>query len=81
MEEQIDFLKNKSNYPVKPRDMWQLGFFAGLPYINGACPWTTRGASTDLGSYAIGMGAYIGICIFNSWFIRLLQYVRIRLPT
>jgi hypothetical protein len=70
MEEQIDFLKNKSNYPVKPRDMWQLGFFAGLPYINGACPWTTRGASTDLGSYAIGMGAYIRKALGYAFSIR-----------
>ncbi len=59
MSEQIDFLQNKSNFPVKPRDMLQVGFFGGLPFINGACPWTTKGASTDLGSYAIGLGAYM----------------------
>ena len=70
MAEQIDFLKNKSNFPVKPRDMWQFGFYIGMPYVDGDCPWTTRGAGTDLGSYAIGLGAYARKAIGYAFSVR-----------
>jgi OmpA-OmpF porin, OOP family len=70
LAEQQEFLQNKSHFPVKPRDMWQMGFYVGLPYIDGDCPWVTRGASTDLGSYAIGLGAYVRKSIGYAFSVR-----------
>lgn len=57
LAQQQDFLNNNSNFPAKPRDMWQLGVFAGFPYVDGDCPAAFQGAGKGLSSKAWGVGA------------------------
>jgi len=56
LAQQSDFLNNNSNFPAKPRDMWQLGVFIGLPYVDGDCPMAFKGAGSGISSYAWGGG-------------------------
>ncbi|MDQ6815771.1 MAG: OmpA family protein [Bacteroidota bacterium] len=57
--QQSDFLNNNSNFPAKPRDMWQLGIFFGLPYLDADCPMAFKGAGSGISSYAWGGGLSI----------------------
>lgn len=59
MSQQGDFLKNKGNFPSKPRDQWQAGFFVGFPYIDGDCPMAFHGLGKGLQSYAYGFGVHV----------------------
>jgi outer membrane protein OmpA-like peptidoglycan-associated protein len=54
--QQSDFLNNENTFPAKPRDMWQLGVFVGLPYVDGDAPMAVKGAGSGIGSYAWGGG-------------------------
>jgi len=56
LSQQQDFLNNNSNFPAKPRDMWQLGVFVGLPFVDGDGPMAVKGAGSGLGSIAWGGG-------------------------
>ncbi len=56
LAQQQDFLNNNSNFPAKPRDMWQLGVFLGFPYVDGDCPAAIKGAGSGISSYAWGGG-------------------------
>lgn len=38
LAQQNAFLNHQSNFPAKPRDMWELGFHGGLHLINGTVP-------------------------------------------
>ncbi|MFY0252372.1 OmpA family protein [Chitinophaga sp. 30R24] len=38
MVQQNNFLNHQSNFPAKPRDMWELGFSGGLHLIDGTVP-------------------------------------------
>ncbi|MCW3463275.1 OmpA family protein [Chitinophaga nivalis] len=38
MVQQNNFLNHQSNFPAKPRDMWELGFHGGLHLISGTIP-------------------------------------------
>jgi opacity protein-like surface antigen len=51
-----DLVKDKSNFPGKPRDMWQLGVFMGYPYVTGDCPSGVRGTGNSINNYAYGFG-------------------------
>ena len=59
LNQQQDFLNNNSNFPAKPRDMWQLGVFIGYPYIDGDCPSAFRGVGTGISTYSWGGGLSI----------------------
>jgi outer membrane protein OmpA-like peptidoglycan-associated protein len=59
LSQQQDFLNNNTNFPAKPRDMWQLGVFVGLPWVDGDCPMAVHGAGSGIGSYAWGGGVSI----------------------
>ena len=54
--QQQDFLSNNSPFPAKPRDMWQLGIFAGVPWVDGDAPIAVKGAGSGISSYAFGGG-------------------------
>src|SRR5947209_1794531 len=56
LAQQNEFMNNTQNFPAKPRDMWQLGVFAGFPWIDGDCPTAIRGAGSGINSYAYGVG-------------------------
>jgi outer membrane protein OmpA-like peptidoglycan-associated protein len=56
LAQQTDFLNNNTNFPAKPRDMWQLGVFVGLPYVDGDCPMAFHGAGSGISSYSWGGG-------------------------
>jgi OmpA-OmpF porin, OOP family len=56
LAQQQDFLNNNSNFPAKPRDMWQLGVFVGLPWVDGDCPMAVKGPGSGIGSYSWGGG-------------------------
>ena len=57
LSQQQEFLNNNSNFPAKPRDMWQLGIFVGVPYIDGDCPSAFHGLGSGISSYEWGGGA------------------------
>ncbi|MDB5247935.1 MAG: hypothetical protein JWQ40_2329 [Segetibacter sp.] len=57
LSQQSEFLNNNTSFPAKPRDMWQLGVFVGLPYIDGDGPMAVKGAGSGISSYAWGVGA------------------------
>ena len=57
LAQQQDFLNNSSNFPAKPRDMWQLGVFIGFPYVDGDCPAAFKGPGSGISSYSWGVGA------------------------
>lgn len=59
LSQQSDFLNNNTNFPAKPRDMWQLGVFVGLPYVDGDCPMAVKGAGSGISSYAWGAGVSV----------------------
>lgn len=59
MNQQKDFVNNKSSFPSKPRDMWQAGFFFGYPYIDGDCPTALKGKGNDIGSWTHGFGVHV----------------------
>jgi len=59
LSKQQDFLNNSTNFPSKPRDMWQVGVFVGLPYIDGDAPMAVKGPGSGIGSYAYGIGASV----------------------
>ncbi len=59
LNQQQDFLNNNSNFPAKPRDMWQLGVFLGYPYIDGDCPSAFHGVGSGIGTYSWGGGVSI----------------------
>lgn len=59
LAQQQDFLNNNSNFPAKPRDMWQVGVFAGFPYVDGDCPAALKGAGKGISSYSWGIGGFI----------------------
>lgn len=44
LSQQSEFLNNNTSFPAKPRDMWQLGVFVGLPYVDGDAPMAVKGA-------------------------------------
>jgi outer membrane protein OmpA-like peptidoglycan-associated protein/opacity protein-like surface antigen len=48
--------KNTSSFPMKPRDMLQLGFFLGFPGMSSDCPITLKGLGSGLKSYSYGLG-------------------------
>ena len=54
--QQSDFLNNNTNFPAKPRDMWQLGAFIGFPYVDGDCPASFHGIGSGINSYGWGGG-------------------------
>ena len=54
--QQSDFLNNNTNFPAKPRDMWQLGAFIGFPYVDGDCPASFKGIGSGINSYGWGGG-------------------------
>ena len=54
--QQNDFLNHNQNFPAKPRDMWQLGLFAGVPWVDGDAPMTLKGAGSGFSSYSSGFG-------------------------
>ncbi len=56
LSQQQDFLNNSTNFPSKPRDMWQLGVFVGFPWVDGDCPLAAKGLGSGLSSYAHGVG-------------------------
>lgn len=56
VSQQSDFLNNSTSFPAKPRDMWQLGIFVGLPFVDGDCPWAVKGAGSGISTYAWGGG-------------------------
>jgi hypothetical protein len=56
LNQQQDFLNNSNNFPAKPRDMWQLGVFVGLPYVDGDAAMAIKGAGSGIMSYAWGGG-------------------------
>lgn len=56
LSQQQDFLNNNTTFPAKPRDMWQLGVFVGLPYVDGDCPMAISGPGSGISSYAWGGG-------------------------
>lgn len=56
LAQQSDFLNNNTGFPAKPRDMWQLGVFFGLPYLDADCPMAFKGAGSGISSYAWGGG-------------------------
>jgi OmpA-OmpF porin, OOP family len=56
LAQQQDFLNNNSNFPAKPRDMWQLGVFVGLPWVDGDCPMALKGPGSGISSYSWGGG-------------------------
>jgi OOP family OmpA-OmpF porin len=56
LSQQQDFLNNSHNFPSKPRDMWQLGVFVGLPWVDGDCPMAVKGPGSGISSYAWGVG-------------------------
>lgn len=59
LSQQQDFLNNNTNFPAKPRDMWQLGVFVGMPWVDGDCPLAFKGAGSGVSSYAWGGGVSI----------------------
>lgn len=59
MNQQGDFLNNKGSFPAKPRDQYQVGFFAGYPYVDGDCPTALKGAGKGIGSYTHGFGVHV----------------------
>ncbi len=59
MSQQADFLSNKGNFPSKPRDQWQFGIFAGLPYVDGDAPMAVHGLGKGVQSYAHGIGVHV----------------------
>lgn len=59
LSQQSDFLNNSSNFPAKPRDMWQLGVFIGFPYVDGDAPQALHGLGSGISSYAWGAGVSI----------------------
>lgn len=56
ISQQKEFLDNNSSFPAKPRDMWQLGVFVGLPYMDADAPMAIKGTGDGIGSYAWGGG-------------------------
>ncbi len=56
ISQQNDFLSNNRNFPAKPRDMWQVGVFAGFPWVDGDAPSAFKGAGKGFSSYATGFG-------------------------
>ncbi len=59
LSQQSDFLNNNSNFPAKPRDMWQLGVFIGFPYVDGDAPQALHGLGSGISSYAWGAGVSV----------------------
>ncbi len=59
LAQQSDFLNNNSNFPAKPRDMWQLGVFIGFPYVDGDAPQALHGLGSGISSYAWGAGVSV----------------------
>lgn len=59
LSQQQDFLNNNSSFPAKPRDMWQVGVFVGLPYVDGDCPMAIAGPGSGISSYAWGAGVSV----------------------
>ena len=56
ISQQNDFLNNNHNFPAKPRDMWQLGIFVGLPWVDGDAPLAVKGSGSGMSNYASGFG-------------------------
>lgn len=56
ISQQNDFLNNNHSFPAKPRDMWQLGIFAGIPWVDGDAPLAIKGAGSGFSSIATGFG-------------------------
>ncbi|RFS24534.1 hypothetical protein DVR12_04830 [Chitinophaga silvatica] len=49
MVQQTNFLNHQSNFPAKPRDMWELGLSGGLHLIDGTVPaWPGFGGGISL---------------------------------
>ena len=56
ISQQNDFLNNNHNFPAKPRDMWQLGIFVGLPWVDGDAPLAVKGSGSGFSNFASGLG-------------------------
>ncbi len=56
ISQQNDFLNNNHNFPAKPRDMWQLGIFVGLPWVDGDAPLAVKGSGSGFSNFASGFG-------------------------
>ena len=59
MAQQSDFLGSKGSFPSKPRDQWQFGFFAGMPFVDGDCEPAILGVGKGIQSISHGFGIHL----------------------
>ncbi len=59
LSQQSDFLNNKGSFPAKPRDAWQIGFFAGMPFVDGDCEPAILGVGKGIQSISHGFGVHV----------------------